>query len=156
MNAWWLIRIGITVAVLVIFIVFFWRWIERKKEIKLHRWAPKEERKNWFRKHIKLIFDIVLGIIAISTWIFPRPVKLDEETRRSLRKEISEDAKQIERETKHSIYLDGLPFATPKVFDPFAKGVKLMRKCRIYFFNIFNNLTFFSYMVFLLFFRNVF
>ncbi|MDP3024602.1 MAG: tetratricopeptide repeat protein [candidate division Zixibacteria bacterium] len=90
-----------------------------------------------------LFWTIVLGVaailVALFAYILPRRTRLREEEEERLRrieedtkvakkesKEANENVKLIEKHLGIPIYVDGLPKADPPVFDPFAKGVKLM------------------------------
>jgi tetratricopeptide (TPR) repeat protein len=74
----------------------------------------------------------LFGLIGLFAWILPRRAKLKKETEQHIlriekeAKEANENIKVLERHFGVPIYADGLPSALPPVFDPFAKGLKLM------------------------------
>ena len=83
-----------------------------------------------------LFWTIALGVpavlIALFAWILPRRARLRKEDEVRIQnieketKEANENIKLIEKHFGIPIYVDGLTSAPPSVFDPFAKGLKLM------------------------------
>jgi tetratricopeptide (TPR) repeat protein len=87
---------------------------------------------------IGIVATVFFGLISLFAWILPRKAKLHPkdkvidhlkgkiETIEKQVKEANENIKLIEKNLGIQIYADGLPSADPSVFDPFAKGLKLM------------------------------
>jgi tetratricopeptide (TPR) repeat protein len=141
MNSLWLV-IGVTVAVIGLLTALFLHKVRLKKKIKSLHWETKQEREDRRLRIWTYIFGVatILGVVcALLAWFLPFRAKLEKETeQRILRiekeakeakkeaKEANENIKLIEKNLGIPIYVDGLPEADPPVFDPFAKGVKLM------------------------------
>lgn len=85
---------------------------------------------NW--TSVGIILTCLGPIISVLAWYFPRPSKLEKETEQRIIwvekevKEANQNIKIIGKRLGIPLYVDGLPSASPSVFDPFAKGVKLM------------------------------
>jgi len=78
-----------------------------------------------------LIIGIIGVLIGLVSWRFPRRISSNENKRS--KKEIitlKDDIKALESEIGLKIYLDRMISAVSKVFDPFSKGVKLMKEHR--------------------------
>jgi tetratricopeptide (TPR) repeat protein len=71
------------------------------------------------------VVAVIAALIALFAWILPRRARLDKSTENKI-KAIEKLLKTIANRSDIQIYVDGLPSASPPVFDPFAKGVKLM------------------------------
>jgi tetratricopeptide (TPR) repeat protein len=127
--------IGVIVAIGGLLTTLFLVKIRRKRRVRVVQWEKKEDITEHRLRIWTYIFGIVtiLGVaIAILAWIFPAPPKLPKETEQRIQsiekeaKEANENIKRIEEHFGIKPYVDGLTSSPPAVFDPFAKGLKLM------------------------------
>ncbi|MFH0931672.1 MAG: tetratricopeptide repeat protein [Candidatus Zixiibacteriota bacterium] len=77
---------------------------------------------------VGVIVGTIALIIALYPLICPPRVKLDRPTEKKIDKidTIEKKLEILEKRLGKPIYVDGLPSADSSVFDPFAKGLKLM------------------------------